>query len=109
MNGFAGQFGLKCPIDKLMLLDSGQTDECCGDHAHLEMISPTGEIFNRHRGIRYGALYRGFNGSRLNHELETSLPDVDRSVGACGSGTFEFRVDESELNETLVSLLSLGL
>ena len=35
--------------------------------------------------------------------------DVDRSVGAYGGGTFEFRIDEAELNQALVSHLPLGL
>ena len=71
MNGFTGQFSLKCSVDKLMLLDSGQTSKSFGDHAHLKMIATSGEILHRHRGIRDGALNGGLDRSRLNREQET--------------------------------------
>ena len=67
MDRLTCQLLLQGAVNHLMLSDSGQTVEGCGDHTDLQMISPSGEVFNGHAGIGNGPLDCRFNSSWLNH------------------------------------------
>ena len=67
MDRLRGQLIAQGAVDQLVLLDPGQPLKGGGKHPHLEVITPTGEVFHLHLGIGKGAADGVANLLRLDH------------------------------------------